>query len=177
LVIWIHAQHVDATSTFARSFVFPKVYPRPTIANGFIRIEGQNDILRGAVGKTDAIHDPFDRVGIVSPTAREGTVLKLSQSFFLAGLQGATSRAYLADFWQRRLGKIQPQFMIPADQRKTHLGEKLFSHRAILEDIYMNGLYIQLSNTRTGPIDKLYDYASLAMFRMHLPSENSPPDV
>jgi hypothetical protein len=54
----------------------------------------------------DAVNDPFDRVGIVSPTAREGTVLKLSQSFFFAGLQGATSKANLADFWQKRLGKI-----------------------------------------------------------------------
>ena len=38
MVVWIHAQHVDATSTFARSFVFPKVYPRPTIADGFITL-------------------------------------------------------------------------------------------------------------------------------------------
>jgi hypothetical protein len=125
----------------------------------------------------DAVNDPFDRVGIVSPTAREGTVLKLSQSFFFAGLQGATSRANLADFWQKRLGKIQPEFKKSADECKTHLGEKLFSHQAILRYIDMDGHYTQLSSTRDGAIGKLCGYPSSAMLRMHQPLENNPPDV
>jgi hypothetical protein len=102
----------------------------------------------------DAINDPFDRVGIVSPTAREGTVLKLSQSFFFAGFQGATSRANLADFWQKRLRKIQPEFKKLADECKTHLSEKLFSHQAILRYIDVDGHYPQLSSTRDGAIGK-----------------------
>ena len=97
----------------------------------------------------------FDRVGIVSPAAREGAVLKVSQSFFLAGLQGAVSRADLFDFRQRRLGKIHPEFKKSADDGKTHLGEKLFIHPAVSPDIYMDGHYTQLSSPRDGPIDKL----------------------
>jgi len=151
LVIWIHAQHVDPT----RIFVFPKVCPRPTIAYGVIPIEDQNDVLCGAVGKMDAVKYLFDRVGIVSPAAREGAVLKAGQSFFLAGVQRAVSSADLFDFWQRRLGKIHPEFKKSADDGKTHLGEKLFIHPAVSPDIHMESHCTQLSSPRDGPIGKL----------------------
>jgi hypothetical protein len=149
LVIWIHAQHVDPT----RIFVFPEVCPRPTIANGVIPIEDQNDVPCGAVGKMDAVKYHFDRVGIVSPTAREGAVLKAGQSFFLAGVQRAVSSADLFDFRQRPLGKIHPEFKKSADECKTPTGEKPFSREAILRDVCVESHDTQLSRTVDSAID------------------------
>ena len=96
-VIWIHTHHVDATGPLVGSVV-PEVYPRPTIANGFIRIEGQNDVPRGTIGKIDADPNLFNRVGIVSPAAGEGTVLNVGQSCLFAGLHETASKGTLAAF-------------------------------------------------------------------------------
>jgi hypothetical protein len=75
------------------------------------------------------------------------------------------------------LGKVQPEFKKAADECKTHLGEKVFSHQAILQDICMDSHDTQLSGTRDGPLDKLCGYPSSPMLRMHQPPENNPPDV
>jgi hypothetical protein len=103
--------------------------------------------------------------------------LKLSQSLSIAGLQGAALRSDVPDFFQIRPGKVQPEFKKAADECKTHLGEELFSHQAILKDIYMDSHETQLSRAKDGPLNKVCSYLSSAVFRMHQPPKDNPPNV
>ena len=101
----------------------------------------------------------------------------MSQPFLLARLQGAIVKSPLPHLRQRRDRKIQPEFKVSADERKTPLGEKSFSRPAVLPDIDVDGPYAQRSGTRDGLVDKRCGYPFSAILGMDQPSENGPTDV